>query len=159
MAPSLDNPVLARNQQILASWPSYFPSNTAALTALYDPQSGTLIDHAFNIERTGAEVLNKHWALWLHSVPNFTAEAIHVTPTEEGGWLQYRGKGKFERNLAGKLEPTNRTFEYEAVLRAWIDRESGLITRSEEFYTRSFGESNPIHLYSSIQASVKDDAK
>ncbi|KAF2150625.1 hypothetical protein K461DRAFT_179242 [Myriangium duriaei CBS 260.36] len=153
MASPINDDVLARNQRILASWPTYFPSNTAALTALYDPQKGTLVDHAFNIERTGAEVLDNHWALWLHSIPDFTAKAIHVTPTEEGGWLQYRGTGKFERNLAGKVEPTNRTFEYEAVLRAWIDRESGLIMRSEEFYTKTFGESDPVSMYTTAEAS------
>lgn len=148
--------LLARNERILASWPTFFPSDTKGLTALYEPKHGTLVDHAFNIERSGPEVLDNHWAIWLHSIPDFTAECICVTPTAEGGWLQYRGRGTFERSLAGILEPTNRAFEYEAVLRAWIDIDSGLITRSEEFYTRTYGESSPISSYSTVQPSAAE---
>jgi hypothetical protein len=145
-----------RNAKILASWPAFWTganSDTKGLTNLYHPLTGTLVDHAFNITRIGHNTLNTHWALWLAAIPDFTADVLHVQATAEGGWLVYRGKGTFENDLAGIFPATKRPFVNECALRAWID-EDGLITRSEEWYTRTFGESGPVDEY-----DVKSDGQ
>lgn len=138
-----------RNAAVLSSWPTFFhgkDSDCDSLTALYHPKKGTLIDHAFNVSRTGKETLDAHWKLWLHAIPDFTAEVVSVTALDDGGWLQYRGKGTFVNTLANYFPPTGKEFVYEAILRAWID-DDGLIVRSEEWYTKSFGESRPVNEY------------
>lgn len=142
------NSILERNTRILSSWPTFWKGNTEALTKLYHPTKGTLVDHAFNVTRIGHSTVSQHCNLWLAANPDFEAEAIHVQSTIEGGWLQYRGKGTFKNDLAGIYPATGKEFVFEAVLRAWINEE-GLIMRSEEWYTRTFGECVEVDKYDS----------
>jgi hypothetical protein len=107
--------------------------------AIYAP---TIVwnDHAFLIHRQGLDDIVALRQRWLGANPAYTCAARNLHVTESGAVVEFVGTGKFAQDL-GPIKATGQEFQYNACLVLDISKETGLIEKVEEYYTKLWHQS------------------
>lgn len=139
-------------------------NNSTDWVALYTPKA-TYIDHAFQIRRTGSDILRRHWDNWRTAIPDFTMEMEgFYVPLKEGGGdaadkaetvmfsVRTVNKGTFVKDLPIK-KASGRKFIFRGVVDFRVNR-AGLIETIEEWYSWDFGEGKDVTEFHSLPINL-----
>lgn len=113
--------------------------------SIYSP-SVVWNDHAFLVHREGLDDLAALRQRWLSANQPYSCVARDVHPTNSGAVVEFVATGKFAHDL-GPIEATGQNFQYKACLVLDINKETGLIEKVEEYYTKLWYQSVDVDGY------------
>jgi len=103
-------------------------------------------DHAFLVHRKGHVGVEMLRMRWLTANQPYKVTATRIQSVGTGTMIEGYAEGVFANNLYS-LKATGKRFTYQLCIVLDFSVETGLIERVNEYYTRPWNESVPVHQY------------